>query len=59
MGHLVFHYLVQDFYNPVWPNLAASAVCTTLVVLRLRAHEKLHKARHEEIKAKLAAETPG
>lgn len=48
MGSLVFHYLVADFYDPVWPNIAASLVCLVAVFAKLRTLEKLRKLHHEQ-----------
>lgn len=38
------HYIVNDFYSPVWPNLAASAITATVAVKRIRTHLKRHRA---------------
>lgn len=43
----------QEFWGPVWPNLAASAVCTTMGVLRIR----IHLARHHEAQVQQHAAT--
>ena len=48
IGQLLYHYLILDFYDPVWPNIAASAVLTVIVVGKLRAMEKLRKLHHRE-----------
>lgn len=36
-------WLNRDFWNPVWPNLAASALCAGLAVLRIRVHLQRHQ----------------
>lgn len=41
------HLLVDDFWTPVWPNLAASAVLGGPVWLKLHAIHKLHKQHFE------------
>jgi hypothetical protein len=40
----MYHYLIQDFYDPVWPNLAASAVCTAILWLKMHAVHKQVRA---------------
>lgn len=42
-----------EFWGPVWPNLAASALCATAAVLRIR----VHLARHREAQARQHAAT--
>lgn len=37
-----------ELWGPVWPNLAASAVCATAAALRIR----VHLARHREAMAR-------
>ena len=32
-----------ELWGPVWPNLAASAVCATAAVLRIRVHLRRHR----------------
>ncbi len=43
MSQWLYHWLVQDFYNPVWPNLVAEAVVTGFIWSKLHAMHKLHK----------------
>lgn len=58
MGSWLYHYLYQDFYSPVWPNLVASLVVYVSVMVKLRALRKLHEElrdlheRHREELAK-------
>jgi len=47
IGHWLYHWAWQDFYVPVWPNIAASAVLGPLIWLKLRAIQKLHKEHFE------------
>lgn len=42
-----------EFWGPVWPNLAASAVCAAAAVVRIR----VHLARHRESLARQHAAT--
>jgi len=42
-----------ELWGPVWPNLAASAVCATAAVLRIRVHLR----RHREVVAQQHAAT--
>lgn len=42
-----------EFWGPVWPNLAASALCATVAVLRIRAH----LSRHHEAQTRQHAAT--
>ena len=46
-------WLNRDFWGPVWPNLAASALCASLAVFRVR----VHLARHREASARQHAAT--
>ena len=32
-----------ELWGPVWPNLAASAVCATAAVVRIRVHLRRHR----------------
>lgn len=41
--HFIDHWLIQDFYDPVWPNIAASMVVGIWVVSRVKLHLKRHK----------------
>lgn len=41
-------WLNRDFWGPVWPNLAASGICATAAVLRIR----VHLARHHQALAR-------
>ena len=46
-------WLNHDFWPQVWPNLAASALCTAVAVVRVRVHLR----RHREALTKQHAET--
>lgn len=47
-----FHrWIVVDFYDPVWPNIAASIMCAVWAVSRIKVHLKNH---HETVKAEIA-----
>lgn len=35
-------WLNLEFWGPIWPNLAASALCATAAVLRIRVHLRRH-----------------
>jgi hypothetical protein len=39
------HWIVVDFYDPVWPNIAASIVCAVWAVRRV----KIHLNRHHQL----------
>lgn len=43
----------RDLWSPIWPNLAASALCTSAAVLRIR----IHLTRHREVSARQHAAT--
>ena len=43
----------RDFWGPVWPNLAASAICAYAAVMRVR----VHLARHREASTRQHAAT--
>lgn len=43
MASWLYHYLYLDFYVPLWPNIAASAVVYVLVAARIRALRKVHE----------------
>ena len=43
MTHWLYHWIVQDFYVPVWPNLVAEAVVTAFLWSKLHAMHKLHR----------------
>lgn len=43
----------RDFWAPIWPNLAASAICAYAAVLRVR----VHLSRHREASARQHAAT--
>jgi hypothetical protein len=50
------HWLMAEVVVPIWPNLAASALCSALVYVRLRFHqERIHR---EQIEAAEAARRP-
>ena len=36
------HWIVVDFYDPVWPNIAASILCAVWAVRRVKIHLKRH-----------------
>lgn len=33
----------QDLWGPIWPNLAASGLCSAAVVIRVRVHLRRHR----------------
>lgn len=44
MGHFLYHWVYQDFYQPVWPNVAATITVGLWVIWRNRLHiERLEK----------------
>lgn len=43
----------RDVWSPIWPNLAASALCAFAAVLRIR----IHLTRHREVSARQHAAT--
>jgi hypothetical protein len=45
--HWLYHWVYLDFYIPVWPNIAASAVLGPVVWMKLHAIHKLHKQHFE------------
>lgn len=47
MNHLLYHWLVQDLYVPVWPNLVAETVVTAFIWSKLHAMHKLHRKHFE------------
>jgi hypothetical protein len=60
------HWLYQDFYSPVWPNIVASILVAAWVTFKLRAHRKLqeqlrelHERHHAEHMDALDLSTPG
>lgn len=44
------HYLIDDLYSPIWPNIVASIIVAIWVYGRLKALERMHKRHHEEMK---------
>ena len=55
----MWHWLNVELWGPMWPNLAASALCSALVYIRLRVEAA---RRHEELKRHVtaaAAAAPG
>jgi len=36
------HWVIVDFYDPVWPNIAASILCAVWAVRRIKIHLKRH-----------------
>ncbi len=59
MGHWIYHWLYQDFWVPVWPNLAASLLVWAFMWWKLHAmrgwHEEMLRLQvhhhHEQMKA--------
>lgn len=49
---LLYH-LYIDFWIPIWPNLAASAICFTLALWRTKIHLRNH---HEDLKKHVTEE---
>jgi len=45
------HWLWNDFYVPVWPNIAASAILGIWALRRFIRIEKLHRQHHEKLDA--------
>jgi hypothetical protein len=45
---MLYHLLVIDIYDPVWPNIVASLMCFFGVLAKLRAMEKLRKLHHHQ-----------
>jgi hypothetical protein len=65
-GPWVNHWVYQDFYSPVWPNIVASILVAAWVTFKLRAHRKLqeqlrdlHVRHHAEHMDALDPHTPG
>lgn len=49
--HAILVWFNRDFWQPIWPNLAASAVVGTLAVMKVRDHlRKHHETLMGEIK---------
>lgn len=44
----LYHWLWQDLYVPVWPNIVASALLAVLVLVRVHFLAAMHKAHHKE-----------
>ena len=66
MGGWTYHWLYLDFWCPLWPNIAASAVVYAFVVVKLHAMQKLHEEtlaltarHHREHMQALDLDTPG
>lgn len=42
MPHFLYHYLFQDLYQPVWPNIVADPFCALLAIFygifRIKKH---------------------
>jgi hypothetical protein len=36
------HWIIADFYDPIWPNIAASILCAVWAVRRVKIHLKRH-----------------
>jgi hypothetical protein len=47
--HWLYHWVWLDFYVPIWPNIAASILCASWVVVRLRKLRQLHIQHHQEL----------
>jgi hypothetical protein len=66
VGDLLYRWLWQDLYVPLWPNVLASGVVYVLVLVKLQAlrrlHEEtrdMHERHHEEHMAALDLGTAG
>lgn len=42
MGQWAYHWLYQDLWIPLWPNLAASLVVYVFMWVKLRSMQKMH-----------------
>lgn len=40
MNEWFIHWIIHDFYNPVWPNVAASALVGSILWVKLHAIHK-------------------
>lgn len=50
--HVLWAVFVRDFYTPVWPNIAASALTGVAVVKRVKTHiRRSHDHQMKWIKA--------
>jgi hypothetical protein len=49
------HWLNRDLWGPIWPNLAASAICGVGVYLRVRVHLVRQHEAHERTRALLVS----
>ncbi len=36
------HWIIVDFYDPIWPNIAAPILCAVWAVRRVKIHLKRH-----------------
>jgi hypothetical protein len=43
VGPWFYHWVYQDAWVPIWPNLAASLIVYVFVYLKLKAMTDLHK----------------
>ena len=66
MGGFLYHWVYLDFWCPLWPNIAASAVVYAFVTVKLRTMQKLHEEtlavqarHHKEHMRQLDLDTPG
>ena len=66
MAGWLYHWLYLDFWCPLWPNIAASAVVYAFVTVKLQAMQKLHEEalalqarHHKEHMQALDPATPG
>jgi hypothetical protein len=50
MGAWFHRWIVVDFYDPVWPNIAAAGVCAAFTISRVKTHMRNH---HETMRAEI------
>jgi hypothetical protein len=62
--HILHHWLYEDLYIPLWPNILASFVVYIIVVFKVNSIKTLQKLeaeraeqRHEEMKQHVTNET--
>lgn len=56
MTEFIHHYLLLDFYNLIWPNIAASALLGGTGYLYGRAVERRAISRHKDMKQHITLE---
>lgn len=56
MNDFIHHYLLMDFYTPIWPNIAASALLGGVGFLYGRAFERRAIQRHKDMKQHITLE---